>query len=192
MLKSTVVLYAAAAFFVSVFFPRAANATTVTYDFTLTPYCCGGGPESGSGSFTIVLPPDTNSSNSGNLTLANGGLVSMIINIDGQQLTANSSAVIGYNYNVVPNDPASFQINNIGFSGTKGTEDVTSLSLTSYSFIDTANYMLDTNGSLTYELAPTPLPAALPLFAAGLGALGLFGWRKKRKQRDVSHLAAAP
>ena len=27
----------------------------------------------------------------------------------------------------------------------------------------------------------TPLPAALPLFAAGLGALGLLGWRRKRK-----------
>jgi hypothetical protein len=29
---------------------------------------------------------------------------------------------------------------------------------------------------------PTPLPAALPLFAAGVGALGLLGWRRKRKQ----------
>jgi hypothetical protein len=27
----------------------------------------------------------------------------------------------------------------------------------------------------------TPLPAALPLFAAGLGVMGLFGWRRKRK-----------
>lgn len=27
----------------------------------------------------------------------------------------------------------------------------------------------------------TPLPAALPLFVSGLGALGLFGWRRKRK-----------
>ncbi len=26
-----------------------------------------------------------------------------------------------------------------------------------------------------------PLPGALPLFATGLGALGLFGWRRKRK-----------
>jgi hypothetical protein len=26
-----------------------------------------------------------------------------------------------------------------------------------------------------------PLPAALPLFATGLGALGLFGWRRKKK-----------
>jgi hypothetical protein len=27
----------------------------------------------------------------------------------------------------------------------------------------------------------TPIPAALPLFATGLGAMGLFGWRRKRK-----------
>lgn len=30
-------------------------------------------------------------------------------------------------------------------------------------------------------LDPTPLPAALPLFAAGLGVLGLLGWRRKPK-----------
>ena len=30
-------------------------------------------------------------------------------------------------------------------------------------------------------VAETPLPAALPLFATGLGAMGLFGWRRKRK-----------
>ena len=28
----------------------------------------------------------------------------------------------------------------------------------------------------------TPLPATLPLFATGLGALGLLGWRRRRKQ----------
>ena len=31
------------------------------------------------------------------------------------------------------------------------------------------------------EATATPLPAALPLFATGLGALGLLGWRRKRK-----------
>jgi PEP-CTERM motif len=31
----------------------------------------------------------------------------------------------------------------------------------------------------------TPLPAALPLFASGLGALGLLGWRRKRKVRTA-------
>jgi len=29
---------------------------------------------------------------------------------------------------------------------------------------------------------PTPLPAALPLFATGLGALGLSGWHRRRKR----------
>ena len=28
---------------------------------------------------------------------------------------------------------------------------------------------------------PVPIPAALPLFAAGLGAMGFFGWRRNRK-----------
>ena len=31
------------------------------------------------------------------------------------------------------------------------------------------------------EYEATPLPAALPLFVTGLGALGLLGWRRKRK-----------
>ena len=33
--------------------------------------------------------------------------------------------------------------------------------------------------------AATPLPAALPLFATGFGALGLLGWRRKRKTLAV-------
>ena len=38
-------------------------------------------------------------------------------------------------------------------------------------------------GGLTFTLVPevVPLPAALPLFATGLGALGLLGWRRKKK-----------
>jgi len=35
--------------------------------------------------------------------------------------------------------------------------------------------------TVTPEVSATPLPAALPLFATGLGAMGLFGWRRKRK-----------
>ena len=35
----------------------------------------------------------------------------------------------------------------------------------------------------------TPLPAALPLFVAGLGSLGLLGWRRERK--NAAAIAAA-
>jgi hypothetical protein len=47
-------------------------------------------------------------------------------------------------------------------------------------YLEPANgspFQILTSGSLT----ATPLPAALPLFATGLGAMGLFGWRRKRK-----------
>ncbi len=36
-----------------------------------------------------------------------------------------------------------------------------------------------------FEVTSTPLPAALPLFATGLGAMGLLGWRRKRKNAAV-------
>lgn len=36
------------------------------------------------------------------------------------------------------------------------------------------------------SLTATPLPAALPLFASGLGVMGLFGWRRKRKSKTVA------
>jgi hypothetical protein len=36
--------------------------------------------------------------------------------------------------------------------------------------------------TITAQTPPTvPLPAALPLFATGVGAMGLLGWRRKRK-----------
>jgi len=43
-------------------------------------------------------------------------------------------------------------------------------------------YTLQFNNGIGNSLATTtPIPAALPLFATGLGALGLLGWRRKRK-----------
>lgn len=33
----------------------------------------------------------------------------------------------------------------------------------------------------TWSVAETPVPAALPLFVTGLGALGLLGWRRKKR-----------
>lgn len=56
----------------------------------------------------------------------------------------------------------------------------------------TLNYYLTNFSSDSgYNYSPvtaTPLPAALPLFASSLGAMGLFGWR--RKQKNIAALAA--
>jgi len=38
----------------------------------------------------------------------------------------------------------------------------------------------------SFTVTQTPLPAALPLFATGLGALGLLGWHRKRKAQAVA------
>jgi hypothetical protein len=43
--------------------------------------------------------------------------------------------------------------------------------------------------TLDIPVGTTPIPAALPLFATGLGALGLFGWRRKRK--NIAAIAGA-
>jgi hypothetical protein len=40
---------------------------------------------------------------------------------------------------------------------------------------------ISTETTIAHHVTATPLPATLPLFATGLGAIGLFGWRKKRK-----------
>ncbi len=42
-------------------------------------------------------------------------------------------------------------------------------------------------GLATLATSETPLPAALPLFASSLGALGLLGWRRKRKAQALAH-----
>ena len=55
-------------------------------------------------------------------------------------------------------------------------------------FINTGNSSL--TGEAPFVPGATPLPSALPLFASGLGALGLVGWRRKRKAR-ISLLGAA-
>lgn len=56
--------------------------------------------------------------------------------------------------------------------------------------IETAEFYDSTaNSGAIFETGTptaTPLPAALPLFATGLGGLGLLGWRRKRKAQAVA------
>ena len=53
----------------------------------------------------------------------------------------------------------------------------------SFVYIET---VVPTADSVATPVSATPLPAALPLLATGLGGLGLLGWRSKRKAQVVA------
>jgi uncharacterized protein (TIGR03118 family) len=73
------------------------------------------------------------------------------------------------------NDPGGLWALMFGSGGSNGSPN------TLY-FTDGINSEAD---GLFGAIAPTPIPATLPLFATGLGGLGLLGWRRKRKAQAV-------
>ncbi len=62
-----------------------------------------------------------------------------------------------------------------------GLPGITLSSVETYYGVDGSVSRTMTSGLLVPETSITPLPAALPLFAAGAGVLGLLGWRRNRK-----------
>jgi hypothetical protein len=76
------------------------------------------------------------------------------------------------------NNYLSSSANTLAFFGISSTTSFSSITIN-----DPTNGLILDNFTFTIEPAAsaTPLPAALPLFATGLGALGLLGWRRKRK-----------
>jgi PEP-CTERM motif len=68
-------------------------------------------------------------------------------------------------------DPLTFGVETLTASGTTSDGGVLNL---------TADY-----DNLSFILSPVPQPATLSFFAFGLGALGLLGWRRKRKAKAV-------
>ncbi len=90
---------------------------------------------------------------------------------------------------VVNHDPVAFETATFDIT-VPGTFTLTDLSNVVFQFGTTAGSNLVTGqvcgppstiGCPSTQLGDTPLPAALPLFATGLGAFGLLGWRRKRK-----------
>jgi hypothetical protein len=67
--------------------------------------------------------------------------------------------------------------------GINGWTNPNALSSVWYSQIDFPD-TLTTNGPVTIEVAPVPIPAALPLFAGGLG---LLGWMFRRRRAQAAH-----
>lgn len=73
-----------------------------------------------------------------------------------------------------------FLLNGVKTSFSSANDNSLDLTGTTFTFEE------DTSSDPTFyvsalDFTATPIPATLPLFATGLGAMGLFGWRRKRK-----------
>lgn len=92
----------------------------------------------------------------------------------------------GWNYdNVLFPTSVPFDNNGVLFSfGTDIIANLYSVGSLFYLSVDNPTSLFDPGdlGTLSVSDPPaTPLPAALPLFATGLAAMGLLGWYRKRK-----------
>ena len=128
--------------------------------------------------------------------LPGGGVLvadtSAVLLLDATGTIINTYPVVGaselFSLNINP-DGTSF------WTGDDGTGILYKFDIATAALLDTINtgvgggnlFGVSVYGELTsggggVDGNETPLPAALPLFATGLGALGLLGWRRKRKQ----------
>lgn len=118
---------------------------------------------------------------SGSLTTNGGSLVTGISGIwDGVSIAAllpPGSFFSNSNFIDPSNPPIYFDAFGVAISLTDGATVI--FSQASFATFQTPTNYITSAG--TFDLTPTPIPAALPLFATGLGVMGLLARRKKRK-----------
>lgn len=77
-----------------------------------------------------------------------------------------------------------FEITGIDPSAALDPTDITAF-LTGITFMGTGSFT-GTMEAITANVSATPLPASLPLFAGGLGMMGLFMQRRRRKAQSAA------
>jgi hypothetical protein len=76
------------------------------------------------------------------------------------------------------------QVGNPGITGPNSSSQTYTLTGPGIAFVTFTENVGSAGNYLAFDdltTSATPLPAALPLFVGGLGALGLLGWRRKKK-----------
>jgi hypothetical protein len=169
-----------------------ASAATVTYDWTLTGPAAslGGFVWTGGGTVTVTTGSggDTITGITGTVTngtitdpitgLATSGTIDNLLFPDGTTFTGPPVVTRGSYVSA-----SDLDTNGLGFTIAAGTIDVFGGYQPNSTDVTPGNNYDETGpggfGVGTFALTATPLPAALPLFAGGLGMLGLFGRRRK-------------
>jgi hypothetical protein len=100
----------------------------------------------------------------------------------------NAGGVFGSNDNILlfPPSPGLWTANGLGNIVDQGLPTELSALLTCAGSDCEVTYGGVSHHVDRFTVTPTPVPAALPLFATGLGALGLLGWRRKRKAQAAT------
>ena len=108
--------------------------------------------------------------------------------LQGNDLFATKTGALLFNYNDTTSGTGRFV-----FAGNNGGNGATIAFLSAgWLGLSTGYLQVSVNDPLIYAYGPesgnqaiaaTPLPAALPLFATGLGGMGLLGWWRKRNKR---------
>lgn len=154
------------------------NARAATYNLTLTD---SSAPTfSGTGTLVISGTPGTGEYCLSSSPCTPGDvLTSLTFTVDGFHFSSADAGASGVS--------ATFTggvLTALGFNETANSNDqlhVPAGGNLAYSFQEYSGPEYYTTGTVTDVLAATPLPAALPLFAGGLGLMGLFGRRRTRK-----------
>lgn len=163
--------------------PASLHASPITYNLTLTP--SAGSPYGGTG--TITLNSAVPSTGQVDYTQANGGLLDVTFNIDGQNFTlagATGTTLVRF---------LDGQLNDVTFAETIGTtpERFTLDSTSGYAFYyndgQAASYgTFSVSGTSGSSPSPVPEPSSLLLFATGLiAAAGLLYFRMGMKPAVV-------
>jgi hypothetical protein len=166
--------------------PPAAHASTLsTFTFTGT---CGTftGNCSGTATGTLVLQ---NYTQGNDITLSNFVSFTYHSNIVDLSLTGTGTAAgevsqigFGGNPSILPvNLPATANVTLYTSTQPTGIPIFNSETVSTGFWCSGPGTPCGLDGGDVSSWSATPLPAALPLFATGLGALGLLGWRRKRK-----------
>ena len=144
-----------------------------------------------------------------------GAITSINAQYDGQVLTTGTETAFPNFFRLVALQGSGTFATNINLGGTQtvgiyNTLSASNLTLASFALIDGSGLLDFASGgqiifgveeifavplgvrhtsnfdNFRIDINSVPLPGALPLFATGLGALGLLGWRRKKKARALA------